>query len=157
MRYNRIAPKVIITNMGFVDFTPKKRSILHDALAQAQHCLKNKCRSRFIEHYKTADNKILNLYVIDYPKEYKKNIQECLLQSRCVAIKTPLVCKSLRLERSRPASFYTQIQQANCFVDSLGCKTTIDLGHFDNSLTYDGVHWTTKGNQLIMKRLKEVL
>lgn len=49
---NRLNPAKIITNMGFVDFTPKKQSILQDAVRQVESAVgKGLATACFVEDY----------------------------------------------------------------------------------------------------------
>lgn len=49
---NKLKPQKIITNMGFVDFTPQKKNLLENAIRQVEHQIgKNVAKAKFAEKY----------------------------------------------------------------------------------------------------------
>jgi len=117
---NALQPRQIITNMGFVDFTPKKQTILADAVQQVEARMGvGLARSQFVEEY--------------------------------------LVAGGDKLTGKRPRSFFSAIELGNAFNRSIGGATVIDLPVFDQAHTYDAVHYTNRGNELIFDRLVEHL
>jgi hypothetical protein len=69
-----------------------------------------------------------------------------------VVIKTPLVESTIKIDRKRPLSFFTQLEKTNDFINALDCES-IDLPIFDERLTYDAVHWTAEGNKLVFDKI----
>ncbi len=157
LKINKINPKKIITNMGFVDFTPKKQSILQDAVGQVELVLgKGVAKTSFTENYISADNSI-SLYSVHYSERYQLAIEDIARQHELVIINTPLVNENIVIERKRPASFFAAQIESNKFNHSISRAQIIDLPDFDESLTYDAVHYTSCGNELIFNKVKDYL
>lgn len=74
-----------------------------------------------------------------------------------VILNTPLTDPGIAIERKRPVSFFSAQAESNAFNRSIRGAQVIDLPDFDESLTYDAVHFTHRGNELIFDRLKEIL
>jgi hypothetical protein len=154
---NELAPDVVITNVGLVDCTPKKRTLCDDVLEQIRFTQPDTTsRLQYLEPYRLSSGVIEDLYSVDYAPEYLATLRARAAAQRTIAIKTPLVPSNLPIERARPASFFSQLHASNQLVDAIGCQS-IELGEFDASLTYDAVHWTPDANHLIFDKLRKVL
>ena len=62
--YNNVKPKFIITNLGIVDCTPKKKSICKLMSCQIEYSFKSKVKLIPLENYLLSNNKIEKLYTI---------------------------------------------------------------------------------------------
>lgn len=155
---NKLNPAKIITNMGFVDFTPKKKSILEDAVQQVESVVgQGVAVAYFVENYASLGGEVMPLYSIRYSKAYRHAIEDIVDRHNMVILNTPLTDPSLTIERKRPVSFFSGQAESNTFNSSIRGARVIDLPYFDESLTYDAVHFTRRGNELIFDRLKDYL
>jgi hypothetical protein len=155
---NALKPGQIITNMGFVDFTPKKQAILADAVQQVEARMGvGLARSQFVEEYATADGETLALYSMSYAAGYRQRIETMIADGSAIVLNTPPVSPDISVPRKRPRSFFSAVDKGNAFNRSISGATVIDLPVFDESYTYDAVHYTNRGNELIFGRLVEYL
>lgn len=150
---NRLSPELLITNIGIVDFTPKKYSLCQLMVEQVMFDGEAGVSSILpLETYQLSNGQEEMLFSVDYSEQYKQHLKSFFFNVPILAIKTPAVDPGINIERIRPASFFTQLHKTNKFIDMLGC-TSIDLGCFDNRLTYDAVHWTREGNELVFDKI----
>lgn len=106
MEINTIHPRKLLTNMGMVDFTPKKKDVLADALAQVVYMLGSDDLSiEFAEHYVGSAGDLIELYVMYYGSLYSASVRQLVACQRTIVINTPLVPKDINIKRSRPKSF----------------------------------------------------
>lgn len=152
--------KFLITNLGFVDCTPKKQENIDDILLQVQQY--SIIKNLIIEHeiYKLNSGKSEILKSIKYSEEYMDELSDLLGRKfdKCYFINTPIVSKSIKIERERPQSFFTQLKETNILIDNIVSKnknkfTLIDTEEIVD--TYDGVHYTTEGHKKIFNKIKE--
>lgn len=152
--------KTLITNLGFVDCTPKKQENIDDILLQIQQysCTQNMLKEHDI--YKLNSGKIEILKSIKYSEEYIDELSDLLSRKfdKCYFINTPIVSKSIKIERERPESFFTQLQETNKLVNSIVSRNKnkfilIDIEKIVD--TYDGVHYTKEGHKKIFNKIKE--
>jgi hypothetical protein len=155
---NALRPKQIITNMGFVDFTPKKRAILVDAIQQVEARMgAGVAHARFVEQYPGEPGESLELYAMSYDARYRERIESMIAGIPTVVINTPIVPADIRVPRRRPSSFFAALELTTEFNRSIRGATVVDLPVFDESYTYDGVHYTNLGNELVFSRVKQFL
>ena len=154
---NELTPRLILTNVGLVDCTPKKRTLCDDVLEQIRFVQPGtSSRLHYLEPYVLSSGATEELYSVEYDDEYMSLLSRRVNAQQTIAIKTPLVSPRLPIERARPATFFSQLQSSNRLVDAVGCQT-IELGEFDAGLTYDGVHWTPDANRMIFDKVKRLL
>lgn len=154
---NKLNPAKIITNMGFVDFTPKKQSILQYAVLQVEAVVgQGVASTRFVEDYCAAGRGI-SLYAMHFDETYRRAIEAIAERHTMVILNTPLTDPGIAIERKRPETFFPAQAEANVFNRSIRGAKVIDLPDFDESLTYDAVHFTRRGNELIFDRLTDYL
>lgn len=147
---NRLNPAKIITNMGFVDFTPKKQSILKDAVLQVDSAVGHGvAASFFVEDFVSSGGELMSLYSMQYAKDYRLAIETIAAKHPMVIINTPLTHRGIAIERKRPPAFFPAQAESNEFNWSIYGTQVIDLPDFDESLTYDAVHYTRRGNEVI--------
>ena len=156
--HNPLRAPTFVTNMGFVDFTPKKPEILEDAMRQVEaHIGAHVATASFVEKSVRANGDVLSLFAMQYSEDYGRAISRALQGQRTVVINSPLVSPTCEFPRPRPASFFKALEDGNTFNRGLPGVTVVDLPEFDLSLTYDGVHYTEQGSAVIFDRLKEYL
>lgn len=154
---NKLNPKKLFTNMGYVDFTPKKQSILLDAVHQVESVVgEGVAETRFVEDYFSAGRK-LPLYSMRYREAYREAVDSIAARFPTVIINTPLTKPVIAIERKRPAAFFLAQAESNKFNRAIAGAQVIDFPDFDESLTYDAVHFTRRGNELIFDRIKDYL
>jgi hypothetical protein len=62
-----------------------------------------------------------------------------------------------KIKRARPPSFFDGIEETNKFYDSLKNCEKIELGGFTEKESYDGVHYSNSGNEIIFGKLEKFL
>jgi len=157
LRINYLQPQLIITNVGIVDFTPKKISLCRLMIDQISFGYDGMMPQIMpIEKYQLSCGNEEMLYSVSYPDQYTKQMNDCFSKFQILAIKTPIVDSNIKISRKRPESFFKQLLKTNEYIDNLSCKS-IKTGNFDHRLTYDAVHWTYEGNELIFYRIIDFL
>ena len=157
LKLNNINPNCVITNVGFVDFTPKKKSNVKEALYQVNHM--NPDCTDGIENLGRYKDKLSEntIYRIRYNSIYTKMIQELVSHHKTVIVKTPDFDSNSKIERARPLSFFRGINESNKFYDNLDNCEKIELEMFSEKESYDGVHYSSVGNDIIFAKLKRFL
>ncbi|MDP0562391.1 MAG: SGNH/GDSL hydrolase family protein [Candidatus Endonucleobacter sp. (ex Gigantidas childressi)] len=151
--------KILITNLGFVDCTPKKQDNINDILSQIEQFSKVKSTIVKYDKCKLNDETYELLQSIQYSQEHLENINSVLAHKfdKCYFINTPIVDKNMKMERRRPNSFFTQLYKTNelinTIVDLSERNILIDIKELN--YTYDGVHYTEEGNKLIFNKIQE--
>jgi len=152
---NALEPGCIVTNVGFVDFTPKKQSILEDAIRQVETRLgPGIADSRFVESYAASGGEEIPLFSMTYGDEYRQSIEAVAAETPLLVVNTPLVSPDIRVPRKRPAAFFEALGLTKRFNQSIRGAAVVDLPDFDEHLTYDAVHYTNAGNQLIFEKIQ---
>jgi len=155
IKINELSPSKIITNLGFVDFTPKKFDIINEAIEQVQFSMgKDIAFAKFAQKYMSLKNGEVDLYFTEYSNKYKKFIEDLTKKIETIIINSPDVSKDICIQRPRPDSFYIGLEMANNFNRSIEAVEIVDFLKFDRSLTYDAVHWTELGNDYIFGKIK---
>jgi phosphoglycolate phosphatase-like HAD superfamily hydrolase len=154
----------LLSNLGFVDFTPKKYDVVQDMLSQIEN-------KKFIttiksESYKLSSGKHTELYEMIYSDDYIKYIKKYIEDNfkKIFLVNTPLVDKNIKIERIRPNSFFKNLNKTNDFIDILCEEKNIEKVNISNILfekkealkfTNDAVHYTQIGHQKISKIIRE--
>ena len=158
MKSSRLNPQKIITNMGFVDFTPKKESLLLDSINQVNYAIgEGNAEPVFKEQYILANGETTDLYTVKYSNKYKVSIEELVSRHSTVVINTPPVRLDIGIDRIRPPSFFDGIQQGNEFNSSISGVKIVNPTLFDESMTYDAVHYTEKGSNTVFNLIRKYL
>ncbi len=152
----------LITNLGFVDFTPKKDENINDMQLQISQYLD--CPRKIInhEHHELLDGKTVILKSIEYSKEFISKLGNYFNSrfERLNFINTPIIKSDILIERERPLSFFSQLDSTNFLVESLSNINSnksklINIKNFN--FTYDGVHYTKEGHlEIYNKILKDL-
>lgn len=153
--------KRVITNLGFVDTTPKKKDNIRDISLQLGN---EGADSLLREHelYGLNDGSYEMLHSLEYSQKYLKSLCS-YLENRfdCLTfITTPEVSRDISIERKRPSSFFSQLRTANNLIRQMaeligGKCSCVDISGVQES--YDGVHYTKKGHNQIYKKLMECI
>ncbi len=154
--------KNLITNLGFVDCTPKKNANIEDILLQIKqfHNFDGKICEQ--ELYTLNEGSIEILKIIEYSKSYIYEMATTLSDSfeKAFFINTPLVSKDTYIERQRPKSFFSQLNITNDLVNyfvNFNTYTNKLIDIQDLAHTYDGVHYTTEGHKIIFENILKEL
>lgn len=158
LQLNNLTPKKIITNMGFVDFTPKKKSVLSEAILQVDNVVgKHVASSNFLENYDGANGDLIALYGMHYGDLYRSAIEAICRCCNLVILNTPPTDRDIAIQRRRPSSFFIAQMESNEFNRSIERATVLDFPTFNESLTYDAVHFTQRGNAIIFDSVEGYL
>lgn len=151
---NKIQFKKLLTNVGFVDTTPKKHEFIKDIFAQ------NPFYSKVLKKYKVCKY-LLNsglkvmLYSVDYVAvsyEISIVIDKCF--EKIYFIETFEFSYEIKIERTRPIEFFKQLLEANKLI-KLICNysekfkiinVNYDIPNNECILSFDAVHFTKEGN-----------
>lgn len=154
----------LITNVGFVDFTPKKKSVIDDIMLQGEFLFRrDKIKIKILENYELSSGKREDMLALDL-EYFVENISE-VLQRHCqevVFIATHEIDHNVQFERVRPASFFQQLKETNKFLQKLKMRapltrTILDPPMVDGSIkdtVFDGVHFTRKAHELLFSKLQ---
>jgi hypothetical protein len=155
---NKLNLACLLTNVGIVDYTPKRKILCLDMLLQVEHTIeKGKgCVMHPFEKYHLSCGQSETLFGIEYSLSYLNQMKTHMSMMPLISIKTPLVDPDIKIDRARPVSFFKQLYQTNKLIDSLKVRS-IDLGYFDRDFTYDAVHWTPEGNDFVFSKILKYL
>ena len=97
------------------------------------------------------------LYSMRYGDAYRVSIEAIASRQAMMIINTPLTDPGIVIGRKRPHAFFQAQAESNEFNRSINGAQVIDLPDFDLTLTYDAVHYTHRGNDVIFDRIKGYL
>lgn len=148
----------LVTNVGFVDFTPKKRTVLEEHRSTCDR-LGIEYEEKIVEpNFMLSNGESCDLSIISY----KDSIIESLVQEfkkipQVVFLSTPINFDNQNSwQRKRPPSFFQGIMETNSFLRKASSQvpnaSLIDLGDIK---TYDGVHWDSEYHLEVFKRIKD--
>jgi hypothetical protein len=148
----KIKYKYLITNMGFNDFTPKKRKLALNVKKQTKLFLEKKVKIEYLEKYTDKKNIKINLYNVNFGKNFINNLNSQLPSKKLILINTPPLKKKIIFTmRARPNSFFKMIKSTISFNKKIKTLSTINFLTFNNNDTYDGVHYTNLDIQEFLK------
>ncbi len=166
IRRNEIQYDYLVTNLGFVDMTPKKREFLLDIELQVpEYFPKEELHLKEMEHYKLNSGETELLYSYEYA-----NIYDLIGKEICERFKLSVLIgviefiNTIRIERKRPPTFYSQLRASNEFIFNI-TKSHSNLFFFQylrsplaqpEKISYDAVHFTLLGHELLYKSLKNL-
>jgi hypothetical protein len=168
LRANKLKFRCLVLQVGFVDFTPKKRAVINDILRQRQGHFKNGFPVEKLGKYRLSSKKKEYLYSIDFDRPgFKREIVRTVMEySGCTVFVGALeVDPKIRLERARPPEFYGKLADSNKFLEDLCkmgrriyyiapiCDSRIRSGRY----TYDGVHCTELGHRKVYGAVKDMI
>lgn len=156
--------KNLITNVGFVDFTPKKKEVILDHLLQ-KPAIKHSDEIKLIKlsKFKLSTGGYEHLYSIDMSNKMKKEIAQALKKH----FKQTFLIPTFEIEpnqitngRIRPSEFFVHLKKTNQFLSELSETDNINLMEIKensvsehNPITFDGVHLMQPGHLLIFKTI----
>jgi hypothetical protein len=156
---NNVKFKHLITNVGFVDFTPKKISVIEDIRMQIPKAWPAyEYDLETYPPYQLSDGNLENLYSLRYDHMRPKLCEFLKERFRRSFLIGTLECdQTIPIQRKRPDAFFKQLKVTNHFL--------FDLANSHHSLqfiqplrfqepghplmTYDGVHFTKLGHRII--------
>jgi len=152
----------LITNLGFVDCTPKKDENIKDMQLQISQFWKDKNQIIKHENYELSKGNFEVLKSIAYSKNYIEELGSYFdtMFTMLYFINTPIVSSKTIIERERPLSFFSQLKSTNELVDILVNKNIHKsklINIQDLNFTYDAVHYTKEGHQKIFNKIVEDL
>lgn len=159
LKLNRkITYKYLITNMGFNDFTPKKKKLALNVQKQARLLLDKKAKIEYLEKYIDKKNIKINLYNVNYSKNFINNLNYQLPIEKLILINTPSLKKKIKFKtRARPNSFFKMLKTTIKFNKKVKTLSTINFLNFGNSDTYDGVHYSNFGYTKIFQAIDKLI
>lgn len=158
LQLNELAPERIVTNMRFVDFTPKKSTTLLEAIHQTEEIIgKDVAESYFVENYHQPNEISKPLYSMRFNERYLRAIENIARKSDLVVLNTPLTDRFCSWARPRPRCFFDAQLATNNFNRLITKAKVVDFPTLTPLYTYDGVHFTPKGNRLIFDKIKDLL
>ncbi|WP_294919240.1 hypothetical protein [Sulfuricurvum sp. PD_MW2] len=150
----------LVTNIGYVDLTPKKQDYLDDALIQIKQFSNTQNVIHQHEKYPLNNGNIEVLQSIEYQENYLIELNSLLNKKfkKKYFINTPAISKDIQIERSRPDSFFQQLHKTNELIFfmvnfSQTKNRLIDIHNI--TYTYDAVHYTDEGHKMIFDILQE--
>jgi hypothetical protein len=156
----------LLTNVGFVDFTPKKKNFVEDIFNQCPFHGLSEDLFVSLGEYPLSSGKIEALYSFNY-QGLEPQIA-LALSSRFIKawlIGTPEFTEKIRIERQRPREFFSQLKKTNLFLSNLSQRYdridyvqpfgTIPVD--ESVLSFDAVHFTAVGHQILYDRMVDVL
>jgi hypothetical protein len=158
IRLNNITSNKIVTNMGFVDFTPKKLSVLQKSINQSKLFFPlDLTNYKFLEKFNTKSEGKVDLFQQIYSERFINCLEDLLKLREVIICNTPMLAPGYIFERMRPNSFNDCVKMSNNFNHSLNLKSEIiDFDNFGASETYDGVHYTDFGNSKIFSKIESI-
>ena len=166
LKSNNLEFEILISNLGFVDYTPKKNSLIYDMKKQISMSYSNNVGSVSLEKYTLANGTKEELQTLLYDNKYIQNIQNILIKrfNKIFLLNTTNFPKSINIQRKRPGSFFEQIAKTNTLIKKI-VKVDCDRMHlidistvFKNNYslyTFDAVHYTSKGHKVVYDFLLE--
>ncbi|MDC0553785.1 hypothetical protein OAO25_01005 [Flavobacteriaceae bacterium] len=154
LNLNNIQFGNLISNLGFVDFTPKKEKFIDDILMQ------NPFQNQKLLKYEICDYKLnsgdmAKLFSVNYlalAKDIADTIQKKF--NKIFLLGTFEFNSKIIIERKRPLEFYNQLKETNKFIELI-CSyydqfifinVNTDLPKNGFEFSYDAVHFTQSGH-----------
>lgn len=152
--------KNLITNLGFVDCTPKKESNIDDIEEQINENIAIRFDKAEQEYYMLNNGEQEMLKTLLYSDKYIDEIANMLNSkfNKLYFINTPEISINMSFKRKRPNSFFAQLEKTNELIELIIKRIEKPLNLIDIknlSSTYDGVHFDKMGHEKIFTELKE--
>ncbi|WP_419770607.1 MAG: HAD-IA family hydrolase [Candidatus Marinarcus sp.] len=152
--------KNLITNVGFVDFTPKKNEFIEDMLLQIKYLHNEEIKIEKLSNYDMQNGNDF-LYSLLYKQEYKNFIRNTIDSykfNKTFFMNTPEISEMIKIDRNRPIEFFTKILVSNQLIDEISkLSHLINLRKLfkdeERQYTYDAVHYTLEGHQCIIDKI----
>jgi len=159
---NNISYNYLITNLGFVDFTPKKEENMQDILLQSPYT-KSELSYKKLSPYKLRSGIVDYLYTFNYGKianNLAKDISKHFTYSLLIGCME--FSQSICIPRERPIDFFNQLKKTNEFLFEIS-NLSSRIHYFQPikypydylvKLSEDAVHFTQDGHNYLFKLLK---
>lgn len=132
--------------------------MLDEAVGQIEYFLGSKvAKIVFEQNYRLSSGVTDALYSMVYDRRYLQCAQKIADHSRLIVLNTTNVKSDISIQRDRPAAFFSGIDQSNQLNRQISRAIILEFGVFDIEQTYDAVHYTVAGNELIMNQLEAYL
>jgi len=152
--------KNLITNLGFVDFTPKKEDNLKDIKNQIKFLYDYDINTEKLSSYKLSTGKDESLFSLLYEHTYTDFIISVFMKynfRKIYFINTPLIDKKIKVSRRRPLEFFDKIKTTNNKINKINKISNSEvvdiknLFEMQNQERYvdDAVHFTVDGHRMI--------
>ena len=167
LQKNQIKFNKLITNLGFVDTTPKKSEFIDDIIDQTPAKFSRSLLSKVeLCNYKLNSGDSVPLYSVDYgdmvglfATEISQYFEKIFL------IEVFEFDHNIKIKRERPPQFYTQLKDANNLIRNISSFNRkfelINMGGVKNypqeEFSYDAVHFTKAGHDYVFSKLFERL
>ena len=150
--------------IGFVDLTPKKIKYVKDILVQNPF-EKNLDNSIYkICDYELSSGEISPLYCLNFDEELISKISAVISHYffKIILIDTFEFENQIKIERSRPDEFYSQLKSTNNLLSQIGVKSknitnlnfnNLEIASLSENLSYDAVHFSEKGHKFLFDNL----
>ena len=141
----------VITNVGFVDTTPKKKDTLLDIESQLDNANID-YTYKYLCDFELLNGNTEELGTLSITESAILDISKRLerITSKIYFINSPEVSTNTIFERKRPKCFFPQIIKSNELVSKVSLESRsflVDISRVGIN-TYDGVHFTNKGHQI---------
>lgn len=150
----------VITNVGFVDITPKKHLVLEDLKSQYLQFGYTFKKVYFKEYVLSGGIKErLSTFILDEKSSDDIVFYLSNLNSNFYFINTPLVQQISASDRHRPEEFFSQLEVTNSVLSDMATKVPGNIVDISNVgiETFDGLHYTPSEHQIVFNKLKECL
>lgn len=167
MQRNPFHFRYLVTNMGFVDYTPKKSEFVQDIIDQCPDDF-NIPKNPWIKlcNYTLSDGSSAELFSLDYgPLEQYLANKFSGSFDYTLLIGVQEMASSLSLPRKRPETFYSQLLVTNNLLFNIASQShsihyfqPLKFPYADTEGTsHDGVHFTDYGHKKLYDLLLPVL
>ena len=163
LKLNNIKFKYLITNIGFVDTTPKKKEFINDIVGQNPF-INKVLNKRYLCDYILSSGQIAELYSLNY-QNVIEDIATYLSErfEKIFLLGTFVFTPEIKIKRKRPLEFYSQLEEANRLIKSIAknddnfvfVDVNKKLSDNQEKLSYDAVHFTEVGHNKVYNMLKE--
>lgn len=150
--------KNLITNLGFVDLTPKKQSNIDDMLYQINQFYHFDGKIIEKENYELSGGGTESMKVLDYSTEYILYTNSILIEKfeKIFLINTPIISENIKIDRIRPKSFFKQLKKTNELIEKILILDKkyelIDIKSINK--TFDAVHFNRYGHKDVFNLIK---
>jgi len=163
LTHNSINYKNLITNLGFVDLTPKKLVFIDDIILQNPF-IKTPLQKKFLSKYIDESNKSINLYNIIIDNKLSDLISDFLSIrfDKIYLLETFEFDNSINVKRKRPNCFFQCLIKTNKLLSQLCVNNkNFDIIKFkvsdikvnSSEISFDAVHFTDLGHEIVYNKV----
>ena len=162
---NGVSFNSLVTNLGFVDTTPKKQVFIDDIISQTPIGFNgNQLKKVKLCNYKLNDGNTESLYSLNYDGLLGQLSNSISSYFHSVYLLEVIEFNpNINIARSRPAEFFSQLKIANALIKRVSLYNKnikiIKMNSWHNipqeHLSYDAVHFTPQGHGYVLGKLIE--